>query len=149
MTTTNELIPWLLALGISRVDQTLRAPSLVPDVIDNSGTSYLTQPPPFGGYYTVSEFPPDDTGGAPITIISVIPSRESLPGHMGGSYDDGSICFEVDPTGAVVNCCIGESYAGHTIATDLPIPTTLPELQELIVAFKATFLAFVEELEAT
>ena len=142
MLTTTELISWFLALGVAKVDQTK-----ITSPFDPAATRYLTQPPAFGSYYTVSDFPSDDTGGAPLTAISLTLASSPVESDSDACYRDGSICFDADPAGVITAIRFGESYAGSTIGEPQPIPTTLSELQQLIESFKAEFRAFLQQDE--
>lgn len=142
MLTTTELISWFLALGVAKVDQ-----AKITSPFDLGTTRYLTKPPAFGSYYTVSDFPSDDTGGAPLTAISLKLAPNPVESDSDACYRDGSICFDADPAGVITAIRFGESYAGSTIGEPQPIPTTLSELQQLIESFKAEFRAFLQHMD--
>ena len=141
MTTVAELVSWLPALGIAEAEQ-----ALVRDPFDPGATRYRTQPPAAGGYFTLSEFPPDDTGGDPVVVASVWPLRGPVEGDADACYGDGCIVFEADDAGAIRSCYFGENYAGDVIADAQMIPESQAELLQLTEAYRAAFAAYVQSL---
>ena len=121
MTTSDQVIFWLLSSGIAKLD---------PFGVYNERASYQ---PAAGAHFVVQAPCPGHE------VISVVP--------LGGHYRDARVNFSCD-AGVVEEVFFSETFAGRIFGDTQPIPVCRGELDSLWERFQQAFDQLLLEIDA-